>query len=76
MLADRPVTGGYPVVAVVIRADIGRVARLRPGDELWFAAVTLDAAREAWQHAMATLDAIDPLPPADDDEGAWAGAHA
>ena len=34
MLADRPVTGGYPVPAVVIGADIGRVARLRSGDEL------------------------------------------
>ena len=36
-LADRPVTGGYPVPAVVIGADVGRVARLRTGDELRFA---------------------------------------
>ena len=32
MLVDRPVTGGYPVPACVIRADVGRVAGLRTGD--------------------------------------------
>jgi biotin-dependent carboxylase-like uncharacterized protein len=31
-LANHPTTGGYPVVAVVVRADLGRAAQLRPGD--------------------------------------------
>ena len=31
-LADHPVTGGYPVIAVVVSADIGLAAQLRPGD--------------------------------------------
>jgi biotin-dependent carboxylase-like uncharacterized protein len=31
-LADHPVTGGYPVVAVVERADLWKCAQLRPGD--------------------------------------------
>ena len=31
-LADHPVTGGYPVVAVVVDADVDRAAQLRPGD--------------------------------------------
>jgi biotin-dependent carboxylase-like uncharacterized protein len=35
-LADHPVTGGYPVIAVVATADIGRAAQLRPGDTLRF----------------------------------------
>lgn len=35
-LADHPVTGGYPVVAVVDPGDIGRVAQARPGDALRF----------------------------------------
>jgi biotin-dependent carboxylase-like uncharacterized protein len=35
-LADHPVTGGYPVVAVVDAADLGRCAQLRPGDEVRF----------------------------------------
>lgn len=36
MLADHPVTGGYPVIAVVVDADIDRAANIRPGDTLFF----------------------------------------
>jgi biotin-dependent carboxylase-like uncharacterized protein len=35
-LADHPVTGGYPVVAVVDRDDLWRCAQLRPGDRVSF----------------------------------------
>jgi KipI family sensor histidine kinase inhibitor len=35
-LADHPVTGGYPVIAVVAMADIGRAGQLRPGDTVRF----------------------------------------
>lgn len=31
-LADHPVTGGYPVAAVVVDADVDKAAQLRPGD--------------------------------------------
>jgi KipI family sensor histidine kinase inhibitor len=31
MLADHPVTGGYPVIAVVAATDLDMVAQLRPG---------------------------------------------
>ncbi len=34
--ADHPVTGGYPVVAVVVDAHLDRVGQLRPGDRLRF----------------------------------------
>lgn len=37
-LADHPVTGGYPVLAVVVTADLGAVAQLRPGDVVRFRA--------------------------------------
>jgi biotin-dependent carboxylase-like uncharacterized protein len=37
-LADHPVTGGYPVPAVVVTADLPAVAQLRPGDTLRFRA--------------------------------------
>ena len=30
-LADHPVTGGYPVLAVVTTADLPAAAQLRPG---------------------------------------------
>lgn len=36
LLADHPVTGGYPVIAVVDDADTDRLGQLRPGDELSF----------------------------------------
>jgi KipI family sensor histidine kinase inhibitor len=35
-LTDHPVTGGYPVIAVVVSADIGLAAQLRPGDAARF----------------------------------------
>jgi biotin-dependent carboxylase-like uncharacterized protein len=35
-LADHPTTGGYPVVGVVDRRDLGRCAQLRPGDRVRF----------------------------------------
>jgi biotin-dependent carboxylase-like uncharacterized protein len=36
---DRPTTGGYPVVAVVVDDDLDAVAQLRPGDAVSFAVV-------------------------------------
>jgi 5-oxoprolinase (ATP-hydrolysing) subunit C len=68
MLADRPVTGGYRVPAVVIGADIGRIAQLRPDDPVRFARVSLGEARVAWRDAMNELAAIEPLAAAEDDE--------
>lgn len=35
-LADHPVTGGYPVVAVVLDADVDRAAQVRPGQQVCF----------------------------------------
>lgn len=35
-LADHPVTGGYPVLAVVLTADLPAAAQLRPGDAVHF----------------------------------------
>jgi biotin-dependent carboxylase-like uncharacterized protein len=35
-LADHPVTGGYPVIAYVVDADVDRCAQLRPGQTVRF----------------------------------------
>ena len=35
-LADHPVTGGYPVVAVVVDADVDKAAQVRPGQLVRF----------------------------------------
>ncbi|MFP5465336.1 MAG: biotin-dependent carboxyltransferase family protein [Gammaproteobacteria bacterium] len=42
---DGPVTGGYPVIAGVISADIPLLAQLRPGDTARFVTIEREAAR-------------------------------
>lgn len=39
-LADHPTTGGYPVIAVIVDADVDRLAQARPGQRLKFRAVS------------------------------------
>ncbi|GAA1246374.1 biotin-dependent carboxyltransferase family protein [Prauserella halophila] len=38
-LADHPVTGGYPVIAVLVASDVDAAAQLRPGMRVRFAPV-------------------------------------
>lgn len=40
LLADRQTTGGYPKIATVITADLGRLAQLAPGSAFTFKSVT------------------------------------
>ena len=44
---DGPVTGGYPVIATVIDADLPRLAQVRPGTALRFETVSVEGARAA-----------------------------
>lgn len=74
MLVDRPVTGGYPVPACVIRADIGRVAGLRSGDRVAFASVSMEEARAALRAYENELAALEDADASSDDELGWAGA--
>jgi allophanate hydrolase len=53
LLADHQTTAGYPRIATVISADLDRVAQLRPGTPLRFAAVTVEAAIAAARSAAA-----------------------
>ena len=39
LMADRQTTGGYPIAAVVITADLGHAAQLAPDDDVRFAPV-------------------------------------
>ncbi|HEY8013459.1 MAG TPA: allophanate hydrolase, partial [Dongiaceae bacterium] len=64
LMADRQPTGGYPKIATVVSADLGRVAQLRPGEALRFRAVTWEeavAARAALQKEMAAGAVATPL---------------
>jgi antagonist of KipI len=47
MLADRQTVGGYPVLAVVISADLPALGQLGPTDAVRFSAVSLEQARAA-----------------------------
>ncbi|MCC6950028.1 MAG: biotin-dependent carboxyltransferase family protein [Phycisphaerales bacterium] len=58
---ERPVTGGYPLVASVIAADIPAIGQLRPGARARLAPITLDAARTLLIDQQQALDAL--LPP-------------
>ena len=44
LLADHQTTGGYPIIATVVTADLGRVAQATAGEELRFSRVTMEAA--------------------------------
>jgi KipI family sensor histidine kinase inhibitor len=39
LLCDHATVGGYPVIATVVRADLGRLGQLRPGDDVRFEVV-------------------------------------
>ena len=47
LLADHPVTGGYPVIGTVVDRDTDVAAQLRPGDRVRFAPVAPDDALDA-----------------------------
>lgn len=58
LLADHQTTGGYPVIATVIAADIGTVAQSAPGEELSFYEVERDAAVEALREVRRWLERL------------------
>jgi biotin-dependent carboxylase-like uncharacterized protein len=47
LLVDHQPTGGYPVIAVTITADLERAAQLVPGASVQFQAATVEEARQA-----------------------------
>jgi antagonist of KipI len=58
LMADAQTTGGYPIIAVVIGADLPLAAQLIPGDRLRFAPVTVEAAQRAARARQADLAAL------------------
>lgn len=61
LMADRQTTGGYPVIAVVISADLPRAAQLAPGNHIRLVPCTVGNAQVALRMQRAELDAT--LPP-------------
>jgi len=58
---ERPVTGGYPLIASVIAPDLAAIGQLRPGARIRLSHVTLDAARTLLLAQQQELDSL--LPP-------------
>jgi len=80
LMADCQTSGGYPKIATVIRADLPRLAHLRPGDELRFVAVGhADAAAALREQARSLADWVESIqtfrPPGVTDETALYGAN-
>jgi len=55
-LADHPVTGGYPVIAVVCASDVDRAAQARPGRRIRFRAVGPRGAAGARESAASSRE--------------------
>jgi antagonist of KipI len=53
---DHQSTGGYPVIATVISADLPLLAQARPGDTVRFRVVDLAEAGRAWRRLTGWLD--------------------
>ena len=58
MLRDAQTTGGYPKIATVISADIGRMAQRRPRSAVRFQAISLDDAHLLRREFVARLEAM------------------
>ncbi len=56
---DHQSTGGYPVIATVISADLPVLAQARPGDTVRFRSVDLAEAARAWRRLTGWLE-LDP----------------
>jgi biotin-dependent carboxylase-like uncharacterized protein len=58
LLSDHQTTGGYPVVATVIAADVPLVAQRRPGESLRFVATSDEEAVSALQRVRREVFAV------------------
>jgi antagonist of KipI len=61
LMADRPTTGGYPKIAVVITADLSQAAQLQPGDTVRFRSTNLQEAEAAFAEQWRRINEV--LPP-------------
>jgi biotin-dependent carboxylase-like uncharacterized protein len=58
MMADHQTTGGYPKIATVISADLGRLAQRRPGEVVRFAAIGVEEAGKIARSRAALVAAL------------------
>ncbi len=58
LMRDAPTVGGYPKIAVVIEADVGRLAQQRPGTDLLFQAINPPEAQAVRQRFLARMQIV------------------
>jgi 5-oxoprolinase (ATP-hydrolysing) subunit C len=58
LLADRQTTGGYPKIATVISADLPALGRVRIGDKISFAQITVEEAQQLRRTLAQDIDAL------------------
>jgi antagonist of KipI len=64
LMADRHTTGGYPIIGVVISADLHLAGQLLPGETVSFRTTTLSEAQGLIKEQWAELDETIPPSPA------------
>ncbi len=58
LMRDAGTVGGYPKIATIIEADLGRMAQKRPGSTVYFEAVSVAEAHAIRQRFLARLQLI------------------
>jgi antagonist of KipI len=58
LMAEAPVTGGYPRIGQLAAADLPRLAQRRPGDPVCFRRGTLEQAADRLRRREHALDAL------------------
>lgn len=56
LLADHQTTGGYPIIATIIGADMPLLAQSAQGDAIRFRIIELDEAQRAWKEMWEILE--------------------
>ena len=59
IILGETVTGGYRKIATVISADLPQLGQIKPGDEIRFEAVSLEASHRALQDAEELIRKIE-----------------
>ena len=58
LMRDAPTVGGYPKIGVIIEADLARLTQQRPGNVVFFQAITLVEAQAIRRRLLARMQII------------------
>lgn len=58
LMRDHQTTGGYPLIATVIAADLYKLAQLTPGSHVYFTSISVAEAQTIYQQNMQALRAL------------------